>query len=91
MYPVRWQGEIYEGYRIEDLLELRKDLKLQITNRKYLFLVDRIVVKEFDEDDIHRLSDSVGTAFYEGEGDVYVEVQSRQSTGTNRLKTASFQ
>src|SRR5215213_7763161 len=37
-------------------------------------LVDRIVVKEFDEDDRHRLSDSVGTAFYEGEGDLYVEV-----------------
>jgi hypothetical protein len=30
-----------------------------------------IVVKEFDEDDQHRLSDSIGTAFYEGEGDVY--------------------
>ena len=33
------------------------------------------MVKEFDEDDKHRLADSIGTAFYEGEGDVYVEVQ----------------
>jgi len=37
-------------------------------------LIDRIVTKEFEEDDLHRLSDSVGTAFYEGEGEMYVEV-----------------
>ncbi|HVG13565.1 MAG TPA: excinuclease ABC subunit UvrA, partial [Chitinophagaceae bacterium] len=32
------------------------------------------ITKELNEDDIHRFSDSVGTAFYEGEGDVYIEV-----------------
>ncbi len=37
-------------------------------------LVDRIVTKEFDEDDIHRMSDSIGTAFYEGEGEMYLQV-----------------
>ena len=66
--------------RIEELLELSdKELKKllashpsQLTN---FVLVDRIVVKNFDEDDIHRLSDSIGTAFYEGEGDVHIEVQ----------------
>ncbi len=65
-------------HRIEDLLELTdKDLKSQLTskNSRLYILIDRIVAKEFDEDDIHRISDSVGTAFYEGEGDVYVEVQ----------------
>ncbi len=71
-------GEIM---RIEDLLNLSdKELKQKlITHHSQLttfVLVDRIVVKEFDEDDIHRLSDSIGTAFYEGEGDVYTEVQS---------------
>jgi excinuclease ABC subunit A len=62
-----------ETYRIEELLELEdKELKKKkITH----ILVDRIVVKEFDDDDKHRLSDSIGTAFYEGEGDVYIEVQ----------------
>ena len=40
-------------------------------------LIDRIVKKEFDEDDIHRLSDSIGTAFYEGEGDMYIEVNGK--------------
>jgi len=80
-------------HRIEDLLELSdKELKSQLTakNSRLYILVDRLVVKEFDEDDIHRISDSVGTAFYEGEGDVYVEVQdesivdSRQSTDKTR-------
>ncbi len=62
-----------ETFRIEELLELGdKELKAKkITH----ILVDRIVVKDFDEDDKHRIADSIGTAFYEGEGDVYLEVQ----------------
>ena len=67
-------------HRIEDVLNLTdKEIKKFLTShssRLIVFvLVDRIVVKEFDEDDIHRLSDSIGTAFYEGEGDVHIEVQ----------------
>ncbi|MEO8406172.1 MAG: excinuclease ABC subunit UvrA, partial [Chitinophagaceae bacterium] len=71
------QGEIY---RIEELLELSdKELKTRIplttnVSRLTYILIDRIISKDFDEDDIHRLSDSVGTAFYEGEGDVYLEI-----------------
>jgi len=77
-YPGQ-QGAL-EAIRIEDLLELNdKELKAKLSaankQEKSFILIDRIVVKDFDEDDIHRLSDSVGTAFYEGEGDVYVEVQ----------------
>ncbi len=61
-----------EAYRIEEMLELDdKELKKKkITH----ILVDRIVVKEFDEDDKHRIADSIGTAFYEGEGDMYLEI-----------------
>lgn len=67
--------------RIEDLLALsEKERKAYFTTHDsqltVFVLVDRIVVKEFDEDDKHRLADSVGTAFYEGEGDVYLEIQS---------------
>lgn len=65
-------------FKIEDLLELPdKELKARLPGKKstLYILVDRIVIKEFDEDDIHRISDSVGTAFYEGEGDMYLEVQ----------------
>ncbi|MDB5229585.1 MAG: uvrA, partial [Chitinophagaceae bacterium] len=65
--------------RIEDLLEGGdKAIPAFFKNSKdasqpYV-LIDRIVIKDFDEEDIHRLSDSVQTAFYEGEGDVYIEV-----------------
>ncbi len=62
-------------YRIEDLLEDGDAFieAFQYPENVYV-LIDRIVVKEFDEDDEHRLGDSIGTAFYEGEGDVYIEV-----------------
>jgi excinuclease ABC subunit A len=74
----RETGEIL---RIEDLLQLPdKELKQKLTSPGSLpstyILIDRIVVKDFDEDDKHRLADSIGTAFYEGEGDVYLEVNS---------------
>ncbi|MBS1747517.1 MAG: excinuclease ABC subunit UvrA [Bacteroidetes bacterium] len=64
---------------IEDLLELSdKELSLKITSQQstlsIFLLVDRIITKEFDEDDIHRLSDSIGIAFFEGEGEMFLEV-----------------
>ena len=65
-------------HRIEDLQEMADKERDQLIRKKgnaVYILVDRIVVKEFDEDDKHRLSDSIGTAFYEGEGDVYIEIQ----------------
>ena len=37
-----------------------------------------LVVKDFEEEDIHRISDSVGTAFYEGEGEMYLEVDGKE-------------
>ena len=65
-----------EVFRIEDLTSLTdKELKQQFSVKETLYiLVDRIVVKDFDEDDKHRLADSISTAFYEGEGDVYIEI-----------------
>ena len=69
-----------EVFRIEDLTSLTdKELKQQFSVKDTLYiLVDRIVVKDFDEDDKHRLADSISTAFYEGEGDVYIEVNSEK-------------
>ncbi|GAA4745236.1 excinuclease ABC subunit UvrA [Flavisolibacter ginsenosidimutans] len=62
-------------YSIEDVLSNPDDFKKAFKYPENVYvLVDRIVAKEFDEDDEHRLGDSIGTAFYEGEGDVYVEV-----------------
>lgn len=71
-----------EAFRIEDLLELNdKELASKLTIQHAPFaafvLVDRIVVKDFEEDDLHRLSDSVGTAFYEGEGELYLEADGK--------------
>ena len=77
-------SRIYSGRkikRIEELLEVPdKQLKSEFSSRKALVyvLVDRIVVKEFDDDDRHRLADSVGTAFFEGQGDVYLEINEKK-------------
>lgn len=65
--------------RIEDLIELNdkelaKLLKQGKKEPETFVLVDRLVTKDFDEDDLHRLSDSIGTAFYEGEGTMYLEL-----------------
>ena len=76
-----------EVVRIEDLLEMKEpDLKKLFKNSDSkipppaggggvaFLLVDRLVGKKFEEDDLHRISDSVNTAFYEGEGEMYLEV-----------------
>ncbi len=63
-----------ETIYIEDLLE-KKDTELKkIFSGAAYILIDRIVAKPLEEDDIHRLSDSIGTAFFEGNGEVQVEV-----------------
>ncbi|MBL0355671.1 MAG: excinuclease ABC subunit UvrA [Chitinophagaceae bacterium] len=67
-------GGALEPARIEDVLELPEK---QIPDKMFL-LVDRLITKEFDEDDIHRISDSVGTAFYEGEGEMLMEVNGKE-------------
>jgi excinuclease ABC subunit A len=89
-------------HRIEDLLGLPdKELKSKIkdsvsgpriSDSGLFILVDRVVVKEFDEDDKHRLADSIGTAFYEGEGDVYIEVNGEKLLHfNNRFELDSVQ
>ena len=37
-------------------------------------LVDRLVIKNFDEEDKHRISDSIDLAYYEGEGEMMVQI-----------------
>ncbi|MEI8280185.1 MAG: excinuclease ABC subunit UvrA [Bacteroidota bacterium] len=55
--------------RIEEVL----DGTLKLPKEQIYLLIDRIVVKEFDDDDLHRLADSIQTAFYESEGECLVE------------------
>ena len=70
-----------EILRIEEILEDDAIVAKIGTSKKksgsYL-LVDRLIVKAFDEDDKHRISDSVGTAFYEGEGELLIEINGEQ-------------
>jgi len=72
-----------EVFRIEDLLELdEKNLKQKLAVRhaqsSVFVLIDRIVIKEFDEDDLHRINDSIGIAFYEGIGEMFLELNETQ-------------
>jgi len=63
-----------EIVRIEDASNwTKKELQQYTKDKEVYILIDRVVVKKFEEDDIHRLTDSIGTAFYEGEGIVWVE------------------
>lgn len=67
--------------RIEDLLELT-DAALtkawKANSNNYYVLIDRMVVKTFEEEDLHRLADSISTAFFEGHGEMFIEVNSNQ-------------
>jgi excinuclease ABC subunit A len=62
-----------EILRIEDIQE-KKNLSSIFAHKSPYVLIDRLVVKDFDEDDKHRIADSVTTAFYEGEGEVTLEI-----------------
>ncbi|MGN6437818.1 MAG: excinuclease ABC subunit UvrA [Agriterribacter sp.] len=77
---VHQSGAAGEIVRIEDALEAKDaELKKIFSAKSDVYtLIDRIVVKTFDEDDIHRLGDSVGIAFFEGEGEVIIEVNSNK-------------
>lgn len=67
-----------ETLQIEDLLEMDEKALKKAVPAGTSILVDRLVVKDFDEDDRHRIADSVGTAFYEGEGEMQLEVNGSQ-------------
>lgn len=81
--PSSSKGSGLEAMHIEDLLELNNkelDTKFQISDSGFRIyvLVDRIITKDFDEDDLHRLADSINTAFYEGEGEMFIEADGKE-------------
>ena len=74
-----------DSVRIEEWLELTDkeiEKKLKAFGKEVYVLVDRYVSREWGEDDIHRMNDSITTAFYEGEGKVWLE--------TDKLAFLSF-
>jgi excinuclease ABC subunit A len=79
-------SRLYAGGEILRIEELMENKKWKPAKETYV-LVDRLVVKEFDEDDKHRMADSVGTAFYEGEGELLLEVNgSKKIPFSNRFE-----
>jgi excinuclease ABC subunit A len=84
-----------EPKRIEDLMEsgwikqYEASLKKQKKKPKYYegvqLLIDRISVKNNDEENTNRISDSVQTAFTEGEGECYVKVLDGINEGKSNL------
>ncbi len=60
---------------IEDLLEEKNSKN---SKKEKFILIDRLIKKEFDEDDLHRIADSAGTAFYEGEGTMFVQINEKK-------------
>lgn len=68
------KGADEKPIRIEEVL----NGEYKLPKKDIYLLVDRIVVKDFEEDDIHRLADSIQTAFFESEGDCYVETDGKE-------------
>ena len=73
----RTKGGSLEILRIEDIQE-EKDLASFFGHQTTYILIDRLVIKKFDEDDNHRIADSVNTAFYEGEGEMILEINGKE-------------
>lgn len=60
---------------IEEILE--KEAKTS-KNAQIEILIDRAVIQPDDEDSLFRLSDSVQTAFFEGEGDCWIDIPGQE-------------
>lgn len=83
-----------EVIRIEDLLEENAENTQRILASeqkkaiKLYLLIDRLVAKaSFDEDDLHRIADSVQIAFYESEGSCLLELDGQKiHTFNNRFE-----
>lgn len=67
-------GEIIS---IEDLLDTKPIPGMAYFNQAYI-LIDRIIKKDFTEDDSHRLADSAATAFYEGDGSMQLMINNKK-------------
>lgn len=61
--------------QIEDCIEA--DSKSLVWS-DYSILIDRLVTRNFEPDELHRIADSIQTAFDETNGDVYLEVNGKR-------------
>ncbi len=72
-------SRLYNGKEIISIDDLLEDKKLSTTNSQLSILIDRLIVKSFDEDDKHRMADSANTAFYEGEGELVLKINDKKT------------
>ena len=75
-------SRLYENGEIKRIEEILESAPSVTGKQETYILIDRLVKKEFDEDDLHRIADSVGIAFYEGEGVMHLEINSKKSSTT---------
>lgn len=66
-------SRLYDNGTISRIEELMETPKWKPSEKSFV-LIDRLVTKDFDEDDQHRMADSITTAFYEGEGAMLMEI-----------------
>lgn len=71
-------------YRIDDLLLELEGIKLKKQEQVFI-VVDRFTVSD-DEDTLNRISDSIQTAFSEGFGECWVEIDGQKSIFSNRFE-----
>ncbi|WP_231463489.1 excinuclease ABC subunit UvrA [Pedobacter sp. Leaf132] len=72
--------------KIESVLDDADFKDIELTDDKTVqILIDRIVTNH-EEETLSRLADSVQTAFFEGKGDTYVEVQGKTKHFTDRFE-----
>ncbi len=69
-----YQVKKKEYISIEELLEAEKpDIDIKDT----FILIDRLVAKDFEEDELHRVADSIQIAFDETNGDVFLDIEKK--------------
>ena len=79
--PKRGKGTVL---KIEDILEGIADWQADLPT---YVVIDRLVVRDFDEEELHRIADSVHTAFYENDNRCIIELDfKRQQTFSNRFE-----
>lgn len=71
--------------RIEELIESEADIIIPKKTDWYI-LIDRFAVKQFEEEDLHRIADSVQTAFYEGHGVCLLAVDESIKSFSNKFE-----
>jgi excinuclease ABC subunit A len=71
-------SRLYDNGSIARIEELMENAKWKPNAETYL-LIDRLVTKAFEEDDLHRIADSITTAFYEGDGALQLEVDGKKN------------